>query len=112
VSRSNDDRHPCRIGKFETAVAVEAIIRDGAVPAIAVIDRNPRRSRRATLEKLARGGDIQTVGPTSPMASPLAARALIVAATMIAELRDQNLATGGIGGVHAAPSRPSTSPPT
>jgi len=61
---------------FETALAVEAIIRDdgGAVPAtIAVIDGKIRVGLdRATLEKLACGGDR---GPTSPMASPPAAPA-------------------------------------
>jgi pseudouridine-5'-phosphate glycosidase len=92
---------------FETALAVEAIIRDGgAVPATtAVIDGKIRVGLdRATLEKLARGGDILKLSRADLAYGLSSGRtgALTVAATMIAaELAGIKIfATGGIGGVH------------
>jgi pseudouridine-5'-phosphate glycosidase len=92
---------------LDTALAVEAIIRErGAVPAtIAVIDGKIRVGLdRATLEKLARGGDILKLS-RADLAYGLASGrtgALTVAATMIAaKLAGIKIfATGGIGGVH------------
>jgi pseudouridine-5'-phosphate glycosidase len=92
---------------FETALAVEAIIRDGgALPAtIAVIGGKIRVGLdRATLEKLARGGDILKLSRADLAYGLSSGRtgALTVAATMIAaELAGIEIfATGGIGGVH------------
>jgi pseudouridine-5'-phosphate glycosidase len=92
---------------FETALAVEAIIREGgAVPAtIAVIGGRIRIGLdRATLEKLARGGDILKLSRADLAYGLSSGRtgALTVAATMIAaELAGIEIfATGGIGGVH------------
>jgi len=92
---------------FETALAVEAIIREGgAVPAtIAVIDGRIRVGLdRATLETLARGGDILKLSRADLAYGLSSGRtgALTVAATMIAaKLAGIRIfATGGIGGVH------------
>jgi pseudouridine-5'-phosphate glycosidase len=92
---------------FETALAVEAIIRDGgAVPAtIAVIDGKIRVGLdRATLEALARGGDILKLSRADLAYGLSSGRtgALTVAATMIAAKLAgiKVFATGGIGGVH------------
>jgi pseudouridine-5'-phosphate glycosidase len=92
---------------FETALAVEAIIREGgAVPAtIAVIDGRIRVGLdRMTLESLARGGDILKLSRADLAYGLSSGRtgALTVAATMIAAKLAgiKVFATGGIGGVH------------
>ena len=93
---------------LETALAVEAVVRDaGAVPAaIAVIGRqHPRRPRpRSELERLAQAKDVLKLS-SADIAYGLASGrtgATTVAATMIAaHLAGIGVfATGGIGGVH------------
>jgi pseudouridine-5'-phosphate glycosidase len=92
---------------FETARAVEAIIREaGAVPAaIAVVDGALRVGLdEASLERLARGNDIMKLSRADLAWGLVSGRfgALTVAATMIAARLAgiRVFATGGIGGVH------------
>ena len=92
---------------FETALSVEAIIREGgAVPAaIAVVDGALRIGLdKATLERLAQGTDILKLSRADLAYGIVSHRtgALTVAATMIAAkiAGIRIFATGGIGGVH------------
>ena len=92
---------------LETALAVEAIVRNaGAVPAaIAVIDGGLRIGLDAALlERLARNNDILKLSRTDLAYGLVSGRigALTVAATMIAAWRAgiPVFATGGVGGVH------------
>lgn len=92
---------------FETALSVEAIIREcGAVPAaIAVVDGALHIGLdRATLERLAQGSDILKLSRADLAYGIVSQRtgALTVAATMIAAKLAgiRVFATGGTGGVH------------
>ena len=92
---------------LDTALAVEAIVRDaGALPAaIAVVDGRLRVGLdRATLERLARAEDVMKLSRADLAYAVAAGRtgATTVAATMIAARLAgiEVFATGGIGGVH------------
>jgi pseudouridine-5'-phosphate glycosidase len=92
---------------IETALAVEAIVRDGgAIPAaIAVMDGRVRVGLdRAALERLAKSGDVLKLSRADLAYAVAAGKAgaTTVAATMIvAKLAGIGVfATGGIGGVH------------
>lgn len=97
---------------IETAMAVEAIVRDGgAIPAsIAVLDGNVRVGLgRADLERLARAEDVAKLSRADLAWAVASGRpgATTVAATMIvaALAGIRVFATGGIGGVHRGAER-------
>ena len=92
---------------IETALAVEAIVRDGgAVPAsIAVLDGQVRVGlARTDLERLAKADDVEKLSRADLAWAVVSGRpgATTVAATMIVAARAgiKVFATGGIGGVH------------